>query len=125
MPADAHVDPGAVGFDLTRLHTGREGVDAILMSVVVHRFYSRFEGTWVPQARAARGRVAPGKVPSGHPGAACARLATVCLTPTQKVEGSSCARKPLAERLFLGDSRTGRAARALGYPPRYPRRQTL
>jgi hypothetical protein len=33
MPADAYVDPGAVGFDLTRLHTGREGVDAILMSV--------------------------------------------------------------------------------------------
>jgi hypothetical protein len=38
MPADAYVDLGAVGFDLTRLHTGREGVDPILMFVVVHRF---------------------------------------------------------------------------------------
>ena len=37
MPADAYVDLGAVGSDLTRLHTGREGVDAILMPVVVHR----------------------------------------------------------------------------------------
>src|SRR5258708_6154195 len=37
MPADAYVDLGAVGLDLMRLHTGREGVDAILMSVVVHR----------------------------------------------------------------------------------------
>src|SRR4051812_35952580 len=44
MPADAHVDLGAVGFDLTRLHTGREGVDAVLMSVVVHRFTPRFQG---------------------------------------------------------------------------------
>src|SRR5258705_3448163 len=35
MPADAYVDLGAVGFDLTRLHARREGVDAILMSVVV------------------------------------------------------------------------------------------
>src|SRR3954468_13534633 len=35
MPPDAYVDLGAVGFDLTRLHTGREGVDAILMFVAV------------------------------------------------------------------------------------------
>jgi hypothetical protein len=38
VPADAYVDLRAVGFDLTRLHTGREGVDAILKCVVVHRF---------------------------------------------------------------------------------------
>jgi hypothetical protein len=37
MPADAYVDLGAVGLDLTRLHPGRERVDAILMSVVAHR----------------------------------------------------------------------------------------
>jgi hypothetical protein len=37
MTADTYVDLGAVGFDLTRLHAGREGVDAILMPVVVHR----------------------------------------------------------------------------------------
>jgi hypothetical protein len=35
MPPDPYVDLGAVGFDLTRLHTGREGVDAILMFVAV------------------------------------------------------------------------------------------
>src|SRR6266566_2760178 len=46
-PADAYVDLGAVGFDLTRLHTGREGVDAILMSVVVHRFIPGLKGTWL------------------------------------------------------------------------------
>src|SRR6266446_4467681 len=34
MPADAYVDLGAVGFDLTQLHTRREGVHAILVSVV-------------------------------------------------------------------------------------------
>jgi hypothetical protein len=38
MPADAYVDLGAVGFDLTRLHSGREGVNGIRLSVVVHRF---------------------------------------------------------------------------------------
>ena len=38
MPADAYVDRGAVSFDLTRLHTGREGVDAVPMFVVVPRF---------------------------------------------------------------------------------------
>jgi hypothetical protein len=38
MTADPHMDLGAIGFDLTRLHTGRDGVDAILMSVVVHHF---------------------------------------------------------------------------------------
>jgi hypothetical protein len=27
VPADAYVDLGVVGLDLTRLHTGREGVD--------------------------------------------------------------------------------------------------
>src|SRR3954469_1702953 len=77
IPADAYVDLRAVGFDLTRLHTGREGVDAVLMSVVVHRFTPGLKGTWLPQACAVRGRVAPGKVPSGHPGPACARLVTV------------------------------------------------
>jgi hypothetical protein len=38
MVADTHMDRDAVGFDLTRLHRGREGIDAILMSVVAHRF---------------------------------------------------------------------------------------
>src|SRR3954465_4436004 len=47
LPADAYVDLGAVRFDLTRLHTGREGVDALLMSVVVHRFTPGLEGTWL------------------------------------------------------------------------------
>jgi hypothetical protein len=47
MPADAYVDLGAVGFDLTRLHTGWEGVDAILMFVVVHRFTPDVKGTWL------------------------------------------------------------------------------
>src|SRR4051794_24257807 len=56
MSADAYVDLGAVGFDLTRLHTGREGVDAVLMSDVVHRFTPRFKGTG-PLSRG--GRVAP------------------------------------------------------------------
>jgi hypothetical protein len=49
MPADAYVDLGAVGFDLTRLHTGREGVDAILMSVVGHRFTPGLKGKLLSQ----------------------------------------------------------------------------
>jgi hypothetical protein len=64
MPADAYVDLGAVGFDLTRLHTGREGVDAIVMSVVVHRFTPILEGTCVtetlPQGAPVRARATPG-----------------------------------------------------------------
>ena len=35
MPADAYVDRDAVGFDLMRLHRSREGMDTILMSVIV------------------------------------------------------------------------------------------
>ncbi|MBO3678691.1 hypothetical protein [Streptomyces sp. NEAU-YJ-81] len=55
MPADAYVDLGTVGFDLTRLHTGREWVNAILMPVVVHRFTPGFEGNMAPTARTAGG----------------------------------------------------------------------
>jgi hypothetical protein len=35
MPAHAYVDRDAVGFDLMRLHRSREGMDTILMSVIV------------------------------------------------------------------------------------------
>src|SRR3954468_6696398 len=64
LPADAYVDLGAVRFDLTGLHTGWEGVDAILMSVVVHRFTPGLEGTWLrrrgrPGERAAFGHGSP------------------------------------------------------------------
>jgi hypothetical protein len=45
MSADANVDLGAIGFDLTQLHTGREGVDAIVVSVVVHRLTPGLKGT--------------------------------------------------------------------------------
>jgi hypothetical protein len=55
MPGDAYVDLGAVGVDLTRLHTGRAGVDAILMSIVVHRFTPDLKGTWL------RGQGRPGE----------------------------------------------------------------
>src|ERR1700722_3340623 len=55
MPADAYVDLGAVGFDLTRLHTDREGVDAILMSVVVHRITLGLKGTWMGSPRGSDG----------------------------------------------------------------------
>jgi hypothetical protein len=58
MPADAYVDLGAVGFDLTRLHTGREGVDAILMSVVVHRLTPGLKGTWMSSPRGSDGAAA-------------------------------------------------------------------
>src|SRR4051794_7577035 len=47
VPADAYVDLGAVGFDLTRLHAGREGVDSVLMSGVAHRFTPGLKGTWL------------------------------------------------------------------------------
>jgi hypothetical protein len=47
MPADAHMDRGAIRFDLTRPHTDREGVDAILTSVVVHHFTPGLKGTWL------------------------------------------------------------------------------
>jgi hypothetical protein len=55
MPANAYVDLRAVGFDLTRLHTGREGVDAILMSVVVHRIALGLKGTWMGSPRGSDG----------------------------------------------------------------------
>jgi hypothetical protein len=45
MPADAYVDRNAVGFDLMRLHRRREGMDTILMSVIVHRFTPNLKGT--------------------------------------------------------------------------------
>jgi hypothetical protein len=38
MTADPHMDGCTVGFDRPRLHHSREVMDAILMSVIVHRF---------------------------------------------------------------------------------------
>jgi hypothetical protein len=55
MTADAYVDLGAVSFDLTRPHTGRERMDAILMSVVIHRFTLDLKGTWMSSARGSDG----------------------------------------------------------------------
>src|SRR4051795_10885279 len=68
MSADAYVDLGAVGFDLTRLHTGREGVDAVLMSDVVHRFTPRFKGTGALSAWRSGCPVAPVDLPGRCPG---------------------------------------------------------
>lgn len=53
LPADAYVDLGTIGFDLTRLHPLREGLDAIPMSVVVHRFTPGLKGTWLGAAAGA------------------------------------------------------------------------
>jgi hypothetical protein len=39
------VDRDAVGFDLMRLHRSREGMDTILMAVIVHRFTPNLKGT--------------------------------------------------------------------------------
>src|SRR4051794_11601903 len=68
MSADAYVDLGAVGFDLTRLHAGREGVDAVLMSDVVHRFTPPLKGTGPLSASRSGRPVAPVDLPGRCPG---------------------------------------------------------